>query len=111
MSASEEPTATVESSASESSTALTAEWGRVTTDGTVYVRTGEGEKFVGQYPEGTAEEALKFFTDRFEALAFEVSLLEQRIKSGALGPEEAAASVKTVSAQVVDANAVGDLPS
>lgn len=86
-------------------------WGRVAEDGTVFVRTAEGERSVGSYPEGTPEEALKFFTDRYDALAFEVELLEQRIKAGALGPDEAAASVKTVKAQVADAHAVGDLDS
>lgn len=86
-------------------------WGRVDDDGTVFVRTSEGERSVGQYPEGSAEEALKFFTDRYDALAFEVQLLETRIKSGALSPDEAVGSVKTVRGQVVEANAVGDLES
>jgi hypothetical protein len=85
------------------------QWGRVDDDGTVYVRTAAGERSVGQYPEGTPEEALRFFTERYAALAFEVELLEQRIKSGVLSPEEAVESVKTVRAQVTDANAVGDL--
>ena len=85
------------------------QWGRVGDDGTVYVRTADGERSVGQYPEGTPEEALNFFTERYAALAFEVELLEQRIKSGVLSPEEAVESVKTVRAQVTDANAVGDL--
>ena len=84
-------------------------WGRVADDGTVFVRTADGERSVGQYAEGTPEEALKFFTDRYDALAFEVDLLEQRIKSGALAPDEAGGSVKTVRGQVVDAHAVGDL--
>lgn len=84
-------------------------WGRVDDDRTVYVRTSEGERAVGQYPEGTPEEALKFFTDRFDALAFEVELLEKRVRAGALSPDEAAQSVKTVREQVVDAHAVGDL--
>ena len=85
------------------------EWGRVDSDGTVYVRTADGERSVGQYPEGTPEEALAFYTERFAALSFEVELLEQRIKSGVMSPEEAAESVKTVSGQVDGANAVGDL--
>ncbi|MGZ6744454.1 MAG: DUF349 domain-containing protein [Nocardioides sp.] len=85
------------------------QWGRVDDNGTVYVRTAEGERSVGQYPEGTPEEALTFFTERYAALAFEVELLEQRIKSGVLSPEEALESVGTVRAQVTDANAVGDL--
>ena len=86
-----------------------APWGRVADDGTVYVRTADGERSVGQFAEGTPEEALKFFTDRYDALAFEVELLEQRIKGGALSPDEAVESVKTVRGQVVDAHAVGDL--
>lgn len=87
------------------------EWGRVDADGTVYVRTADGERMVGQYPIGSAEEAMSFFTKRFEALAVEVELLEQRVRSGVMTPEEATESVKTVSAQVVEANAVGDLAS
>ena len=85
------------------------EWGRVDDDGTVYVKTADGERSVGQYPEGTPEEALSFFTERYAALAFEVELLEQRIKSGVMSPEEASASVRTVQTQVTEANAVGDL--
>ena len=87
------------------------EWGRVDEDGNVFVRTADGERSVGQYPAGTPAEALAFFTERFAALSFEVELLAQRIRSGVMSPEEALESVKTVSAQVVEANAVGDLAS
>lgn len=86
-------------------------WGRVAEDGTVYVKTSDGERPVGQYPAGTPEEALKFFTERYDALAFEVELLDQRVKSGVLSPDEAVESVKKVRAQLVDAHAVGDLDS
>lgn len=86
-----------------------AEWGRVADDGTVYVRTLDGERAVGQYPEGTPGEALAFFTRRFEALEFEVQLLEQRVRAGALTPDEATESIKKVSAQLVEPNAVGDV--
>lgn len=87
------------------------EWGRVAEDGTVFVRTPDGERSVGQYPEGTPEQALEFYTRRYEALALEVHLLEQRVNAGMLSPNEAAESIKAVRAQVVDANAVGDLPA
>ncbi len=90
---------------------LASQWGRVDADGTVYVRTTDGERAVGQYPEGTPEEALAFFTRRFDALAFEVQLLEQRVRAGALSPDEATESIKQVSAQLVEPNAVGDLVS
>ncbi|QZY30487.1 DUF349 domain-containing protein [Nocardioides coralli] len=88
-----------------------SEWGRVADDGTVFVKTADGERSVGQYPEGTPEDALAFYTRRFDALALEVQLLEQRVNSGVLSPDEAAEAVKTVRGQVVDANAVGDLAS
>ncbi len=90
---------------------MSHEWGRVEEDGTVYVRTADGERPVGQYPEGSPEDALAFYTRRYEALALEVQLLEQRVNSGVLSPEEAAEAIKTVRGQVTDANAVGDLAS
>jgi hypothetical protein len=91
---------------SESST---TEWGRVSEDGTVYLRTGDGERPVGQMPDASPAEALAFFSKRYDDLAFEVNLLEQRVKAGTLAPDEAAASVKQVRASVREAQVVGDL--
>lgn len=84
-------------------------YGRVDTDGTVYVTTADGERSVGQIPDVPAEEALAFFTRRFTALETEVGLLEERIKRGALNPEEARRSIAAVKSSIVGANAVGDL--
>jgi Domain of Unknown Function (DUF349) len=86
-----------------------AAFGRVERDGTVYVRTSAGERVVGQVPDVPAAEALGFFTRRFEALELEVSLLERRIATGALSPDDAVASITKVRAAVADARAVGDL--
>ena len=96
-------------SAQEQSAA--SQWGRVAEDGTVYVRTAEGERAVGAYPEGTPEEALAFFTRRYDALAFEVQLLEQRVRNGAVTPTEATEAVRKLSAQLAEPNMVGDLVS
>jgi hypothetical protein len=87
----------------------TSEWGRVAEDGTVYVRTTDGERSVGQYPEGTPEEALAFFTKRYDELAGSVHLLEQRVQAGVVSPDEATESVRNLRSQVADAHAVGDL--
>ena len=84
-------------------------FGRVDPDGTVYVRTAAGERAVGQVPDVPPEEALAFFTRRYDALELEVSLLERRVASGALSPDDAAGSIKTVRNAVTDAHAVGDL--
>ncbi|HET6625726.1 MAG TPA: DUF349 domain-containing protein [Nocardioidaceae bacterium] len=94
---------------SSESDQATHPWGRVSEDGSVYVRTGDGERKVGQWPDGDAAEALAFFTKRYDDLSFEVDLLEQRVKAGALGPDEAAGSVKQVRTSVTEAQAVGDL--
>jgi hypothetical protein len=86
-----------------------AAFGRVDPDGTVYVRTADGERSVGQVPDVPAEEAMAFFTRRFAALELEVNLLQTRITAGTLSPDDAMASVRTVRAAVAGANAVGDL--
>ena len=84
-------------------------WGRVGDDGTVYVRTKEGERAVGQWPDAAPAEALAFYTRRFDALVFEVDLLEKRVKAGTVSPDDARAAVKKVSASIENAQAVGDL--
>jgi len=86
-----------------------ASFGRVDPDGTVYVTTGEGERAVGQVPDASPAEALAFFVRRYEALDLEVSLLEQRLASGVVSPDDARHAVKTLRKTVGEANAVGDL--
>lgn len=85
------------------------EWGRVAEDGTVYVKTADGERAVGQWPDGDPDEALQFFVKRYEGLALEITLLERRIRGGNLSPEDAASAMKKVRGLVTDAQAVGDL--
>lgn len=92
-------------------TAGPASFGRVDPDGTVFVLTGDGERSVGQIPDVDPAEAMSFYVRRFEALDVEVRLLETRVKSGALSPDDARASVKGVRETVLRANAVGDLQS
>jgi molecular chaperone DnaK (HSP70) len=86
-----------------------ASFGRVDADGTVYVRTDEGERTVGQIPDATPEDALAFFVRRFEALEVEADLLVARIKRGALSPDDARRSIDTLRKNLIEANAVGDL--
>ena len=84
-------------------------WGRVAEDGTVFVRTKDGERAVGQWPDANPEEALAFYTRRYDALAFEVELLEQRVQAGTVSPDDARAAVKKVTGSIEEAQAVGDL--
>ena len=84
-------------------------WGRVADDGTVYVRTAEGERVVGSWQAGSPDEALAFFQRKFAALETEVSLLEQRIATTDLSPAHAEATITRLQAAVADAHAIGDL--
>ena len=85
-------------------------WGRVDETGTVFVRTSDGERAVGQYPDGSAEEALAYFERKYTDLAGQVGLLEQRVRRGAPAADVSKA-VATLQSSVSTANAVGDLES
>jgi hypothetical protein len=84
-------------------------WGRVDTDGTVYVRTADGERVIGSWQAGSPEEALDFFRRKFQALETEVALIEQRINGTDVSPAQAQATVQRLLTSVTDANALGDL--
>ena len=86
-----------------------ANFGRVADDGTVYVRTPDGEKAVGSYPGKSPEEALGYFVRKFEALASEVALLAARVRSGAMVPQDATIAVNRLRTNVKELNGVGDL--
>ena len=86
-------------------------WGRVAEDGTVYVRTADGERPVGSYPGAGADEALAYFGRKYDELAGQVLLLEQRVKSGGVAAKDAATTLTHLRESVTDANAVGDLAS
>lgn len=87
-----------------------APWGRVDETGTVFVRTADGERSVGQYPDGTPEEALAYFERKFTELAGQVTLLEQRVKRGSAA-SDVAKTVENLKSSIAEANAVGDLAS
>lgn len=86
-----------------------ADFGRVDPDGTVYVRTPDGERSVGQVPDAAPEEALSFFVRRFESLEGEVTLFESRVGAGSVGPDDARKRIASLRTTIREANAVGDL--
>ncbi|WP_441247262.1 DUF349 domain-containing protein [Kitasatospora sp. McL0602] len=86
-------------------------WGRVDEQGTVYVRTADGERVVGSWQAGSPEEALAYFERKFEGLAAEIGLLEHRVRKTDLAAKEAQTALEHLRAQVVEAHAVGDLAS
>lgn len=84
-------------------------WGRVDEDGTVYVTTSGGERVVGSWQAGAPEEALAYFKRKYDALATEIGLLEQRVRTTDLQPAQAQHSIARLREAVDEAHAVGDL--
>lgn len=87
----------------------TTAFGRVDADGTVYVRTADAERVVGQWAAGDPAAALEFYRRRFQGLEVEVDLLERRIKSGTVSPDDAQRAADKLRRSVTEAQAVGDL--
>jgi len=88
-----------------------SDWGRVAEDGTVFVKTADGEREVGSWQAGTPEEGLAHFARRYEVISTEVALLEQRLRSGAGDPQQVAQSAQRLKGTIPTAAAVGDLAS
>jgi hypothetical protein len=84
-------------------------WGRIDDDGTVYVRTADGEREIGSWQAGDRDAGLAFYTRRYEDLATEVQLLERRLASGAGDPAHTRTSAQALKDQLPTAAAIGDL--
>lgn len=90
-------------------TPMTDAWGRVDEAGVVFVRTPAGEHKVGEWLAGDAAEGLAYYERRYSGLAVDVELLEKRLTTAALAPEEAMAKIGQLREQVDDPHCVGDL--
>ena len=84
-------------------------WGRIAPDGTVYTHTAEGERPVGSWQAGTAEEGLAHFARRFDDLLTEAELLQTRLSSGVGDPKQALSRVRALRDELVEPAVVGDL--
>ncbi|GIJ35399.1 DUF349 domain-containing protein [Verrucosispora sp. WMMD703] len=84
-------------------------FGRVDADGTVYVKTAEGERVVGSWQAGAPEEGLAHFARRFADLVTEVDLTEARLNSGAADANHSLATIRRIRASLPEAHVVGDI--
>ncbi|GLZ79052.1 hypothetical protein Afil01_38590 [Actinorhabdospora filicis] len=84
-------------------------FGRVDADGTVYVKTGAGERVVGSWQAGSPEEGLAHFARRFADLVTEVDLLAARLNSGNADPQHTVSAIKKLRESLDEAHVVGDL--
>ena len=86
-----------------------AQWGRVDGEGTVYVRTADGERAVGSWQAGDATEGLAHYARKFDDMLTEVELLETRLSTHAGEPKHTLTSAKHVRDSLAEAAVVGDL--
>jgi Domain of Unknown Function (DUF349) len=88
---------------------MSTEWGRIDDDGTVYLRTGDGERVIGSWHAGTPEDGLEFYARRYAELAADVTLLEGRAKSDASDPAAVGDAARKLREVVPSVAALGDL--
>jgi len=86
-----------------------ARWGRTDDTGTVYVRSGDGERAVGSWQAGDPAEGLLHYARRFDDVRTEVELLHTRLESGTGDAKQTLTSAKHVHASLDSAAVVGDL--
>ena len=86
-------------------------FGRVDADGTVYVKTTEGERVVGSWQAGSPDEGLAHFARRFADLVTEVDLTEARLNSGAADASQSLTTIRRIRGSLAEAHVVGDIDS
>jgi vacuolar-type H+-ATPase subunit I/STV1 len=84
-------------------------WGRVDADGTVYLRTPEGERVIGSWQAGAPDEGLAHFARRFDDLLTEAELLAARLATGGSDPKHALSSARQLRDGLGRAAVVGDV--
>ncbi|MEV4622832.1 DUF349 domain-containing protein [Asanoa sp. NPDC049573] len=84
-------------------------FGRVDAEGTVYVKTADGERVVGSWQAGSPEEGLAHFARRFADVVTEVDLVEARMNSGAADASHSLATIRRIRGTLPEAHVVGDI--
>ena len=84
-------------------------FGRVDDNGTVYVKDGDGEREVGQFPDASKEEALALYARRFLDLKEKLDVFANRLKSNTIKPHEIDESVKLLGEETKEPAVVGNV--
>ena len=84
-------------------------FGRVDDNGVVYVKEGDTEREVGQYPDAPHDEALALYARRYLDLKAKLNLFATRLKSNSIRPREIDETLKTLTAETENPDVVGDI--
>ncbi len=84
-------------------------FGRVDKDGVVWLKTSDGEREVGQWQAGSPDEGLAHYSRRFEDLATEVEILEERLAARSGDPRKARTAAQHLLDALPTAHVIGDV--
>lgn len=84
-------------------------FGRVDEEGRVWVKDGEAERQIGQFPAEVPENPLNIYVRRYLDIAAQISLFAERLPR--LAEREIDQTMKSLREQVREPAAVGDLPA
>jgi len=85
------------------------EFGRIDADGEVWLKTADGERSIGSWQAGSVEEGYAHFARRFDDLATEVEILEERLAAGSGDPRKAHQSAQHLLDELPTATVLGDV--
>lgn len=86
-------------------------FGRVEEDGTVWLISSAGERIVGSWQAGDREAAFAHFGRRFDDLATEVTLMEERLASGTADARKIKVHASELAETLPTAAVLGDIDS
>lgn len=85
------------------------QFGRVDEMGIVWLKTADGEREVGQWQAGSPEDGLAHFSRRFEDLATEVEILEERLAARSGDPRKTRAAAQHLLDALPTAHVIGNV--
>jgi hypothetical protein len=97
------------SEAKEQSMTEPVPWGRVAEDGTVYLRTADGERVIGSWQAGDAESGLAHYTRRYDELLTRARLVRDRLAARTATPAESKKAAAEIRESLPEAAVIGDL--
>lgn len=85
------------------------QFGRIDAEGVVWLKTADGERQIGSWQAGTVEDGLAHFARKFDDLATEVEILEERLAARSGDPRKAQAAAKHLLDDLPNASVLGDV--
>lgn len=85
------------------------QWGRVDADGSVYLKTADGERKIADWQAGDAESGLAHFGRRYDDFSTEIALLEARLASRSGDAKGTRSQAVALKESIGELAALGDL--